>query len=75
MNDAPQKLAIPRLFDLYINPEERPDESMQTTITHGWVLHGIAKALVLFQESLKKYLPIPGTSDPLHTECVKMNPS
>ncbi len=65
MDDTPHNLSIPKLVDLYINPQERPDESLQTIITHGWVLHGMTKALASFQESLKKYPPIPiGTCDP-----------
>jgi arylsulfatase A-like enzyme len=65
MGDAAQKLPIPRLFDLYKSPQERPDESLNTTITNAWVLHAMFKALEPFQESLKKYPPIPtGTQDP-----------
>jgi arylsulfatase A-like enzyme len=64
-DDTPQKLAIPKLFDLHINPRERPDESLNTAITHAWVLHGMLKAIDPFQNSLKTYPPISaGTPDP-----------
>jgi len=65
MGDAPQKLAIPRLFNLYITPQERPDESLPRGFRHGWVAQAMFKSLAPFQESLKKYPPIPmGTADP-----------
>ena len=45
--------------------QERMDESLNMAFRHAWVLHAITKALAPFQESLKKYPPIPmGTSDP-----------
>ncbi|MGH7380788.1 MAG: hypothetical protein ACREKR_00965 [Candidatus Methylomirabilales bacterium] len=41
------------------------DESLNTFITHAWVMHAMFKSLAPFQGSLKKYPPIPmGTSDP-----------
>ena len=65
MDDTPQKLAVPKLFDLYVNPQERADESLTTGLTHAWVLHAMFKSLAPLQESIKKYPPIPmGTSDP-----------
>ena len=65
MDDTPQKLAIPKAFDLYKTPQERPDESLQTGLSHGWVLHAVFGAITPFQQSLRKYPPIPmGTSDP-----------
>ena len=64
-DDAPQKLAIPKLFNLYVSPQERPDESPNTLMRHGWVMHAMQKQLALFQQSLKDYPPIPaGTLDP-----------
>lgn len=64
-NDAPQRLAIPKLFDLYVTPQERADESLTTTITHGWVLHAMFAKLTPFMEGLKTYPPIPmGAPDP-----------
>ena len=46
-------------------PQERADGSLNMAFRHAWVLHAITKALAPFQESLKKYPPIPmGTSDP-----------
>jgi arylsulfatase len=65
--DAPQKLAVPRLIDLYDNPQERPEETTgeSAVVTHGWILHAMLAHLTKFQESLKKYPPVPmGASDP-----------
>jgi arylsulfatase len=65
--DAPQKLAVPRLVDLYDNPQERPEETTgeSAVVTHGWILHAMLAHLTKFQESLKKYPPVPmGASDP-----------
>jgi arylsulfatase len=65
MGDPPQKLALPRIFNLYITPQERPDESLNTDFKHAWVAQAMFKSLAPFQESLKKYPPIPpGTADP-----------
>lgn len=65
MPDTPQKLTIPKVFDLFVTPQEREDESLNTALTHGWVLHGVTKSLTPFLESLKQYPPIPmDTSDP-----------
>ena len=65
MGDPQQKLALPRIFNLYITPQERPDESLNTDFRHAWVAHAMFKSLAPFQESLKKYPPIPmGTADP-----------
>ena len=65
--DPPQKLAIPRLIDLYDNPQETPDETIgESTIEkQGWVLHNMFGRLGQFNDSMKKYPPVPvGTSDP-----------
>jgi arylsulfatase len=68
MDDTPQRLVIPKMFDLYTNPQERVDESLETAITHGWVAHAVFRSVAQFQESLKKYPPIPmGTQDPYTT--------
>jgi arylsulfatase len=67
MWDPPQKLAVPRLIDLYDNPQERIEETSAESaiVTHGWISHAMFAELTKFQESLKKYPPIqPGTSDP-----------
>jgi hypothetical protein len=65
IDDPQQKLAFPRLFNLYVTPQERPDESLHTVFRHGWVARAMFKSLAPFQESLKKYPPIPpGTADP-----------
>lgn len=65
--DPPQRLVVPRLVDLYDNPQERPEEATgkSAIVTHGWILHAMFAQLTKFQESLKKYPPIPpGASDP-----------
>jgi len=65
--DPPQRLAVPRLIDLYDNPQERPEEATgeSAIVTHGWVAHAMFAYLTAFQASLKKYPPIaPGTADP-----------
>ena len=67
MYDIPQRLAVPRLIDLYDNPQERPEETVGETaaVTRGWVLHAMFAQLAKFQQTLKEYPPIPmGTSDP-----------
>ena len=65
--DPPQKLSIPRLIDLYDNPQERPEETTgeSAVVTHGWVLHAMFANLNAFQASLKTCPPIaPGAPDP-----------
>ena len=64
-NDPAEKLSQPRLFNLYTNPQERPDESMNSTLQNAWVLDVINTKIAGFLDSLKKYPPIPyGASDP-----------
>ena len=65
--DAPQRLSVPRLIDLYDNPQERPEETTgeSAIVTHGWIAHAMFANLATFEESLKKYPPIPpGAGDP-----------
>ena len=65
--DVPQKLALPRLIDLYDNPQERVEETIgESSIeTRGWVLHTMFAELAKFQATLKKEPPVPiGASDP-----------
>ena len=65
--DVPQKLAIPRLIDLYDNPQERVEETIgESSIeTRGWVLHSMFGELAKFQATFKKDPPVPmGASDP-----------
>jgi arylsulfatase A-like enzyme len=66
MDDAPQRLGGGvRLFNLDVTPQERPDESLPTGFSHGWVVHDIFAALGPFQESLKEHPPIPmGAAEP-----------
>lgn len=65
--DVPQKLAIPRLIELYDNPQERIEETIgESSIeTRGWVMHAMFKQLATVQDSLKKFPPVPmGATDP-----------
>ena len=74
MYDVPQKLAVPRLIDLYDNPQERWEETLGETaaVTRGWVLHAMFAELAKLQDSLKKYPPIPmGTSNPYQPPTVR----
>ena len=65
--DVAQKLAIPRLIDLYDNPQERTEETTgESSIeTKGWVLHAMFAQLAKFKATLAKDPPVPmGSSDP-----------
>jgi arylsulfatase len=65
--DAAKQLAVPRLINLYDNPQERPEEATgeSAVVTHGWIAHAMFGEQAKFQERLKKYPPIPpGASDP-----------
>jgi arylsulfatase len=64
---AATQLPVPRLINLYDNPQERPEEATgeSAIVTHAWIAHAMFGELTKFQESLKKYPPIPmGASDP-----------
>lgn len=64
-DDPPKKLSQPRLFNLYTNPQETPDESMTITMQNSWVLDVVDVKIAEFMDSLKKYPPIPyGANDP-----------
>lgn len=66
--DVPQKLAMPRLIDLYDNPQERIEETAteESSIeTRGWVLHGMFAEMAKFQATLAQDPPVPpGAADP-----------
>ena len=65
--DVAQKLAIPRLIDLYDNPQERIEETIgESSIeTRGWMLHVMFAELAKFQATFAKDPPVPmGSSDP-----------
>jgi len=65
--NVPQKLAVPRLIDLYDNPQERIEETVgESSIeTRGWMMHAIFARLVKFRETFAKDPAVPvGTSDP-----------
>ena len=59
--DPAERLPVPRLIDLYDNPQERPEEPTGelAIVTHGWVAHAMFAYLTAFQASLKTYPPIP----------------
>ena len=65
--DPPQKLSIPRLIDLYDNPQERPEEAQgESSIeTRGWVAHAMFGELGKFKATFVKDPPVPmGSTDP-----------
>ena len=65
--DIPQTLAIPRLIDLYDNPQERIEETIGESSLEksGWILHNMFAELAKFQATLKKDPPVPmGAADP-----------
>jgi len=56
-----QKLGIPLLFNLYVNPQE----DVTKTATDSWVIGPALKAVGAFEASVKRYPLIPmGTPDP-----------
>ena len=62
-----QKLAIPRLIDLYDNPQERIEETIgESSIeTRAWVLHAMFAQMAKFKATLVKDPPVPmGSTDP-----------
>jgi len=67
MYDVPQKLALPRLIDLYDNPQETIEETIgeSSIVTRGWVLHAIFAQLAKLKATVAKDPLIPvGTLDP-----------
>jgi hypothetical protein len=67
MYDVPQKLAVPRLIDLYDNPQETIEETVgeSSIVTRGWVLHAIFAQLAKLKATVAKDPLIPvGTPDP-----------
>ena len=65
--DVPQKLALPRLVDLYDNPQERIEETIgESSIeARGWIAHAMLGQMAKFQATFKKDPPVPmGASDP-----------
>lgn len=67
MHDAPQKLAVPRLIDLYDNPQETIQETIadSSVVTRAWVLHAIFAELAKLRATVAKDPLIPmGTVDP-----------
>jgi arylsulfatase len=58
----PVKLGVPKIFDLLKDPTE---EYGSTLTPDGWAVEPMMKLLGEFEESLRKYPPIPpGTPDP-----------
>jgi arylsulfatase A-like enzyme len=61
MYDTPQKLALPRIFNLLTDLKEERDVGAYNT----WIADPMFKILANFEASLKKYPPIKlGTPDP-----------
>ena len=67
MYDVPQKLAVPRLIDLYDNPQETIQETMgeSSIITRGWIMHAIFREFARLKATVAKDPLIPmATPDP-----------
>ena len=65
MDSPALKLGLPRLYNLYMSPQERADEGLTNLLENLWVLQPIEKIINDFERSLKEYPPIPtGTPDP-----------
>jgi arylsulfatase len=67
MHDAPQKLAVPRLINLYDNPQETVEETIgeSSVVTRGWVMHAMFAEIAKLRATLAKDPLIPmGTLDP-----------
>lgn len=65
--DVPKKLAIPRLIDLYDNPQERIEETTgePSIETKAWVLHAMFAQLAKLKASIAKDPLVPmGSLDP-----------
>ncbi len=58
----PTKLGVPKAFDLITDPKE---EYPTTGLRHSWLAGPAMKIVAEFEQTLKKYPPIPpGTPDP-----------
>lgn len=67
MHDVPQKLAVPRLIDLYDNPQETIEETIadSSVVTRAWVLHAVFAELAKLKATVATDPLIPmGTPDP-----------
>ncbi len=65
--DPPQKLAVPRLIDLYSNPQETIQETIgeSSLLTRAWVLHAMIREFARLKATVAKDPLIPiGTLDP-----------
>ena len=74
MYDPPQKLAVPRLINLYDNPQERIEETLgeSSPVTRAWVTHGMFGELAKFKATFAKDPPVPmGSSNPYEPVRVK----
>ncbi|MCY1397450.1 choline-sulfatase [compost metagenome] len=68
MSSPPQKLALPRMYNLYSNPREDNEKRSIDT----WVIAPVLKVIGQFNASTAKYPPIPmGTPDPYVPPAVK----
>lgn len=67
MYDVPERLAVPRLIDLYDNPQETIQETIgqSSVVTRAWVLHAIFAELAKLKATVAGDPLIPmGTPDP-----------
>ncbi|MGF1905031.1 sulfatase-like hydrolase/transferase [Aliivibrio salmonicida] len=65
MMDEAKKLGMPKLYNLYDNPQEFWDEGGPTLLENTWALKPMFKLAKDFQASLDKYPPIKaGALDP-----------
>jgi arylsulfatase len=67
MHDAPQKLNVPRLIDLYDNPQETVQETIgeSSAVTRGWVVHAIFENLARLKATVVSDPLVPmGSLDP-----------
>lgn len=67
MHDPPQKLAVPRLIDLYDNPQETIQETVgeSSVVTRAWVMHAVMAELGKLKATVAKDPLIPmGMPDP-----------
>lgn len=65
--NPPQKLAVPRLIDLYSNPQETIQETIgeSSLLTRAWVLHAMIGEFARLKATVAKDPLIPmGTLDP-----------
>lgn len=61
MSSPPQKLGIPKLYNLYVNPQELDDKQA----TDSWIVGPVLKVVAQYEQSVKQFPNIPmGTPEP-----------